>query len=67
MIAPQYYSGNQPREDGYERDDAMRAAFCYALANFAVDRDRVYVTGTSQAQAVPQLCFVTAQIILQLS
>lgn len=26
VIAPQYYSGNQPREDGYERDDAMRAA-----------------------------------------
>lgn len=48
VIAPQYYSGNQPRKDGYERDDAMRAAFCYALANFAVDRDRVYVTGTSQ-------------------
>ena len=47
LVAPQYYTGNSPREDGYERDDAFRVALCYALSEFAVDRDRVYVSGTS--------------------
>ncbi len=48
VVAPQYYSGNQPREDGYERDDSIRATLCYALSEFSVDRDKVYVSGTSQ-------------------
>ena len=48
FVCPQYYSGNQPREDGYERDDACRIALCYALTEFPIDRDRVFASGTSQ-------------------
>lgn len=65
LVAPQYYTGNSPREDGYERDDAFRVALCYALSEFAVDRDRVYVSGTSQGAGAPPLCFETVPIILQ--
>ena len=69
VVAPQYYSGNSPRSDGYERDDAFRVALCYALANFSVDRDRVYVSGTSQGAgrttALVRDCaeYITAAIV----
>ncbi len=69
VVAPQYYSGNSPRDDGYERDDAFRVALCYALKNFAVDRDRVFVSGTSQGAgrttALVRDCadYITAAIV----
>jgi predicted peptidase len=69
VVAPQYYNGNSPREDGYERDDAFRVALCYALDTFAVDRDRVFVSGTSQGAgrttALVRDCaeYITAAIV----
>ena len=69
VVAPQYYNGNSPREDGYERDDAFRVALCYALDTFSVDRDRVFVSGTSQGAgrttALVRDCaeYITAAIV----
>ncbi|MDD6212874.1 MAG: hypothetical protein PUB22_07005, partial [Clostridiales bacterium] len=69
VVTPQYYNGNSPRSDGYERDDAFRVALCYALKNFSVDRDRVYVSGTSQGAgrttALVRDCaeYITAAIV----
>jgi predicted peptidase len=48
VLCVQYLNGNNGANLPYDRDDAIRAGMFYMIQNFAVDRERVYASGTSQ-------------------
>lgn len=62
LVAPQYYTGNSPREDGYERDDAFRVALCYALSDLQWTETASMYPEHPKGLAAPPLCFETVPI-----